>query len=200
MTYPFEFIKEKIHTRNDLVSDNLSTAIRYVNKGDIISLASYVVPQSQGVPGTYYSKTYDLSSLMEETETSSIVRVKIPDEFSDYISGDFYMNIFRYDDISEALYGKRIAYNICVGTSFNIKNGFLAHIKLVPQIYKAYSLWNLNSMLHKEITYHSAFSTSKAIKNGDKSGVIYFTERTSTSDGDTTWYVDVPIDEQNIRL
>lgn len=68
----------------------------YVNKGSFASkYMRYIIPQSDPIPGIYYFKTYDLSSLIDaDTSTSDIIRYNIPSEFQDYISAtSFYSDI-----------------------------------------------------------------------------------------------------------
>lgn len=68
-----------------------------VNKGTFASkYVQYIIPQSDPVPGIYYFKTYDLSSLIDaDTSTSDIIKYNIPSEFQDYISAtSFYSSVF----------------------------------------------------------------------------------------------------------
>ena len=97
-----------------------------------------IVPQSDPIPGVYYFKSYDLSSIVEGDfgDYSGITysvqprivtphKIVIPPEFSDYISVDLSVLVDAYH---EAGYFE----NIITAKNYKDKDGYDTYIEIYP--------------------------------------------------------------------
>ena len=106
-----------------------------------------IVPQSDPIPGVYYFKSYDLSSIVEgdigdvstddyATYDGELVKphkIVIPPEFSDYISVDLSVMVSLGVTADSA---RRVGclYDILNEGNYKDKDGYDTYIEIYPQV------------------------------------------------------------------